>query len=396
MDARHPASLNLTLGLALTLAVSALPVVAQRSTSSGNETISPSVIRTSYITRDSTGVSTLDLLVLWRGSPGWFLRRTGLASSAGSSGDTEYVREGGVYLTVAFNRATRVARVLDEDVPLLNGANVILVDKVDDPSGPLVVKTLKATGNLGALGLVSHLILDSPELLDYLRCQAQIPEPFNRAAMDSVCSSAVALGRVTGDRTVTPIPEGPVTNRAADLTGPAPFTRPPGPTASMSDRILSPSVVGGVFTHYEASGSDVLDLLVLWRGSLGWPLQGTNHGSSGGGGNMSARRGMTIRYGTFSFYAAFAPAARLCQIEDKQVPLGDDNVVLVDDVDGASGPKVVKTMRIDPALPGGPVHMELAIRRSPELVAFLRCDVKLPDARQQAMMDIVCRQVIGR
>ena len=104
---------------------------------------------------------------------------------------------------------------------------------------------------------------------------------------------------------------------------------------------------------------------------------------------------MTIRYGTLSLYAAFEPATRHCQIEDKDVPLGDDNVVLVDDVDGASGLRVVKTMRIDPALPE-PGRMELAIRRSPELVAFLRCDVKLPDARQQALMDIICGQVVGR
>lgn len=104
---------------------------------------------------------------------------------------------------------------------------------------------------------------------------------------------------------------------------------------------------------------------------------------------------MTIRYGSLSFYAAFVPGARLCQIEDKDVPLGEDNVVLVDDVDSVSGPRVVKTMRIAPTLPE-PGRMELAIRRSPELVEFLRCDVKLPDPRQQAMMDVICRQVIGR
>jgi hypothetical protein len=163
----------------------------------------------------------------------------------------------------------------------------------------------------------------------------------------------------------------------------------------MSDRILSPAVVGGMFTHREASGSESLDLLVLWRGSPGWHLRGTDHGGSAGGGGMSGRRGMTIRYGTLSLYAAFEPATRHCQIEDKDVPLGDDNVVLVDDVDGASGLRVVKTMRIDPALPE-PGRMELAIRRSPELVAFLRCDVKLPDARQQALMDVICGQVVGR
>jgi len=395
MVTRHRTSFTLAAGFAATLAFLIPRLAAQRSSSGGSEIMSPSVVGTSYITRDANGPNTLNLLVLWRGSPGWFMRRTGRGSSMGSSGGTTYVRQGGVHLTVAFDAATRTARILDEDVPLVNGANVVLVDNVDDPSGPRVVKTLKVEGALGATGVLSHLVLDSPELLDLLRCQAQIPEPANRAAMSYVCSSAVALGRVTGDRTVTPIPEGPVTNRAADPTGPPPPSRPPGPSQGMSDRILSPAVVGGMFTHREASGSESLDLLVLWRGSPGWHLRGTDHGGSAGGMGMSGRRGMTIRYGTLSLYAAFEPATRHCQIEDKDVPLGDDNVVLVDDVDGASGLRVVKTMRIDPALPE-PGRMELAIRRSPELVAFLRCDVKLPDARQQALMDIICGQVVGR
>src|SRR5262245_60153417 len=186
--------------------------------------------------------------------------------------------------------------------------------------------------------------------------------------MSSVCSSAVALGRVTGDRTVTPIPVGPVTNKAADLTGPAAPSRPGGAGQQMGDRVLSPAVVGSWFTHRETSGSYGLDLLVLWRGSPGWPLRGGGHGSSGGGEGMTGRRGMTIRYGTLSFHAALVPGAGLCQIEGKDVPLGDHNVVLVDDVDEAAGPRIVKTLRIDPSIPE-PTRIELAIRRSPELVA---------------------------
>ena len=104
---------------------------------------------------------------------------------------------------------------------------------------------------------------------------------------------------------------------------------------------------------------------------------------------------MTMHYGTLSLHVVLMPGGRLCQIDEKDVPLGDNNVVLVDDVDGVGGPRVVKTLWIDPALPE-PVRIELAIRRSPELIAFLRCDVKLPDAQQQAMMDIICAQVLGR
>jgi hypothetical protein len=85
----------------------------------------------------------------------------------------------------------------------------------------------------------------------------------------------------------------------------------------------------------------------------------------------------------------------VAQIVGKDVPLNDHNVVLVDDVDAPTGLRVIKTLRVDPTLPDTrSVH--LAIRRSPELVSFLRCDVKLPDPRLQATMDLICAQVIGR
>jgi hypothetical protein len=140
-----------------------------------------------------------------------------------------------------------------------------------------------------------------------------------------------------------------------------------------------------------------MDLLVLWRGSLGWALGELSSGASGGGGSGS-RRGMTVRYGGRSLYAALDAAGvggRTAQIEDETIVLGDHNVVLVDGVDSASGPRVAKTLRVDATLTE-PQRIDLVIARSPELVAYLRCDLKLPDPKQQAMMDVICARFAGK
>lgn len=366
--------------------------------------MSPSVIGSSIITRDEGGTGRLELLVLWRGSPGWFMRQTGRGSSmsGGSAGGRSFggrgttnlsIREGGLNLTATFNAATRVARILDEDVPLGN-ANVIFVDQVDDPAGPRVLKSIAVTTPLGPADVLNGLVLATPELLDYLRCGAHVPDPQNRSPFNYVCSSAVALGRITAEHTVTPIPVGPIQNRAID-TGPSgPPPRPAGPSSGSADGVLSPVVVGGWFTTSDGAGHERLDLLVLWRGSLGWALGGQQSGGGGGGGS-SGRRGMTIRRGDLSLHALLDAGGRACEIQGTPVPLGDDNVVLVDDVDSAGGPKVIKTLRIEPDLPE-PRRIDAAIRRSPELVSYLRCDLKLPDARQQAMMDVLCSRYTGK
>ena len=166
------------------------------------------------------------------------------------------------------------------------------------------------------------------------------------------------------------------------------------PTQSAGERVLSPAVVGAWFTHSDAPGSHMLDLLVLWRGSPGWYMQEGPRGSSSGGGG-SGRSHVTLKYGGLFLQVLFDGPARIAEIEDRKIPVKDDNVLLVDDVDSASGPKVVKTLRVDPDLSDAR-RAEEVIRRSPELVAYLRCDIKLPDAQRQAMMDVICAQVIGK
>jgi hypothetical protein len=376
--------------------VEAPPQGARRETQSGSSVIAPSVIASSLITRDEGGEGTLELLVLWRGSPGWFLRRSGSGGSMSGggplrrSGIVEWsIREGGLHLTASFDPARRVATVLG-DLVALDDANVILVDDVDSPAGPRVVKALAVAPALGKSPGVHPVLIGSPELLDFLRCHAQTPD---RQSLNYICAEAIFRELVSGERTVTPIPVGPVQNRAADAT-PLPSFQPDARSGSSSgSAVVSPTVVAGWFTRRDGPAA-MLDLLVLWRGSPAWALRGNQAGGSSGGG-AGQRQGMTIRRGDLALHAVYDAAARTCEIEGRVVPLGDDNVVLVDDVDSRDGPRVVKTLRIDRALVTTD-GVAAAIRRSPELAAFLQCDVKLPDARQQAVMNVICMRFAGK
>lgn len=107
----------------------------------------------------------------------------------------------------------------------------------------------------------------------------------------------------------------------------------------------------------------------------------------------------TIRYGGLDLQLEFQPKARAVQIQGTRIELKDENVILVDDVDMPSGPTVVGTLRVDPSLPiadNGYPRIEAVLRRSEEIVSFLRCDARMPDARVQPLIDSVCAQVLGK
>lgn len=368
--------------------------------SGGYSVVSPSVVATSATKRDASGVVSVDILILWRGSPGWMYRRSGSGSSstggspdrAGSIEFSEY--QGGLHLTATYVIGAPTVTVLGEHVEL-KGANVVLVDGVDSPDGPVVVKTLTVPPTRRDTIQIATVLRHTPELLDYLRCEAQIPGGLNHPSMMVLCTEAILTAAVKAPVTSNAIPTGPVTNRAAGTAPPRPErTLPPG-TVSSGDGALSAAVAGGWFTHAEAGGAVSLDLLVLWRGSPGWLLQDSHGGSSGGGTSATSRRGMNVHYGERSLYAAYGVGPRRYTVENDTKPLGDDNVVLVDDVDSASGPRVIKTLHVDPAVPDGR-RIDQLIARSPELVAYLRCDAKIPDARKQAMVDILCARYSGK
>jgi hypothetical protein len=198
------------------------------------------------------------------------------------------------------------------------------------------------------------------------------------------------------------------------------FAQPfPSGSSSSTTAPVSASVMATVMTVGGEPGQGELELLVLWRGSPAWfwreDGKGAAGGSSSGGGKVgrSAAEVRTewISRGGVSLHLRFEPASRQLWILDQPVTLNDANVVLVDAVDEPTGPRVVATVRIPPEYdaatdlppgllaarpPGAPppqdVPPQTFIRRAPELVAFLQCDVKAPDrslAEQQAL-DMWC------
>ena len=189
----------------------------------------------------------------------------------------------------------------------------------------------------------------------------------------------------------------------------------PGGGSSSTSMPVSPSVMATVMTVGGEPGKGELELLVLWRGRPGWFWRTDGRGgggsSSGGGGTLGASGGQVrtewLSHGGVNLNLRFEPGSRRLWILDQPVTLNDANVVLVDDVDEPTGPRVVATVRIDPAYdaatdqppglaaarpPGAPplqgVPPQTFIRRSPELVAFLQCEVRVPDRspmEQQAL-----------
>jgi hypothetical protein len=194
----------------------------------------------------------------------------------------------------------------------------------------------------------------------------------------------------------------------------------PGAGSTSSTLPVSPSVMATIMCMLTPDGRGELELLVLWRGSLGWFMRGGGGSSSGGSAGGSGTKGALVRtasifQGGVNLRIRLEPQSGMLQIQDRDVPLNGDNVVLVDDVDGADGPQVVRTLRIDPAFdavieplppgyperPGGsstrmtsPRPQEF-MRRSPDLVEFLRCDL-LPaglQAYEQKVFEMLCAAV---
>ena len=201
------------------------------------------------------------------------------------------------------------------------------------------------------------------------------------------------------------------------LSGQGPPPRPvrPGSSSTQCGTQASDQVVSGVamaswMARVERDGTRTLAFLVLWRGSPGWVAPGSGSGASGGGDcrlyHKTIRRGdlqlqvefdSQTRIATIS-QAPLDPKTGLATIQKKQVELRDQNVILVDGVDDAKGPRIVGTLRVDPALPSGrtPLNLGETLRQSQEMVSFLKCDTPMADPLRQRMAEIVCASVMGQ
>ena len=168
---------------------------------SGTAPVSPSVMATEMGSVDAAGRGTLQLLILWRGTPAgscnggggfeqWRRRIDGRRVRARSI--SHWISQGGVNLTVRFDPAARKVWIQDAEIAL-DDANVVLVDGVDSPAGPQVVRTLRidpeyettmepppygspaAAADAAAARPAQTFIRRSPELIEFLQCDAPVP-----------------------------------------------------------------------------------------------------------------------------------------------------------------------------------------------------------------------------
>jgi hypothetical protein len=132
-------------------------------------------------------------------------------------------------------------------------------------------------------------------------------------------------------------------------------------------------------------------LIVIWRGSPRWFMKGGQR-SSGGGSRTGYQASLT--HGDVELSFALTAQPRSLKIQDETVEIGNHTVVLVDDVDGPGGPRVVKTLAVD--LTGMGHRLELAqlgrlLSQSRDAVDFLRCDLQSERPGSAAVLGQVCR-----
>lgn len=160
------------------LAVVALSAQQQGAVSGGSEAISPSVIQNVFTHQEPDGSWRLDLLVLWRGAPGWFLAggANGTKESSGTGRPTYlYNRHADVDFDVLLDARAGTARVAGTTIQL-EEVNVVLVDGM--PHRMKIVGTRMVNGRIERppIGL-QKIFRAFPELDNYLRCDVTRGDP---------------------------------------------------------------------------------------------------------------------------------------------------------------------------------------------------------------------------
>jgi hypothetical protein len=170
-----------------------------------------------------------------------------------------------------------------------------------------------------------------------------------------------------------------------------------------TSRVVSPAVVASWVSHDDSLLRRPLTLLVLWRGTPGWFSKGRRNDASGmaAGSGSSLGTGASQAYayeyvsrGGLTFTMAFDYDRRIVKILDQQISLAETNVMLIDFVD--SSPAVVGRRWVDPPAPSADAALDpiiAVIKRAPDLFDYLRCDLSLPDPRENALMPVLCAQV---
>ena len=160
-------------------------------TGSYTRIISP-VAAVTVITSGRSSVDrVLELVVLWRGSPGWFFKSDGSGTSGGGSGTTfsGTIRFGEVTLYLKFDFSTRVVSIDDGKPIAMKDANVLLVDGVDSPGGMSGFHTLQVGSVIDDDRRIEPVLKSSARILEFLRCDVRLDDPGRDAAVQRICAS---------------------------------------------------------------------------------------------------------------------------------------------------------------------------------------------------------------
>ena len=134
-----------------------------------------------------SGPVTLDVLILWRGSPGWFLHGGQPHDSGGgdSNGNVNvHLERAGIVLDATLDGDKRVLHVGRQQV-VLGDANVVLVDQVDVPGALSIAgtRTVESRVQRPPEGLYD-VFRGAQDLVPFLRCEAA-------GAFDTSCARII-------------------------------------------------------------------------------------------------------------------------------------------------------------------------------------------------------------
>ena len=161
--------------------------------------------------------------------------------------------------------------------------------------------------------------------------------------------------------------------------------------------MVSPTVWASWLTERAGNGPEQLQLLILWRGAPGWYLAPGGVRSGRSEDSSGVARHLSIQFGDIHL-TLDQRAGNAVTVNGREVPVGTDNVVYVDNVDALAGARVVRTSRIPSKMPGSAGQIGLAIRDAPDILAYLQCEARATDPQRQRMIEgaAACVVTLGR
>ena len=157
-----------------------LPPPGRTATASATQPVS-SVVVVTWVTRyGHDGLHTLELLVVWRGQPGWFTRVGPRTSSGGGSGSSFHSTSqfGDVELQLALDSSAHTAKIQGQSIDL-GESNVVLVDGVGSADRVRVVAKLRVDPDVVLLydgrPDIDAVLMRSADVVSFLQCEVQTP-----------------------------------------------------------------------------------------------------------------------------------------------------------------------------------------------------------------------------